>query len=89
MEPVYQDGQIVWVEQCDELKPGEVGVFIYDGNGYLKAYGEQEPDEEYVEAFTDSYGVVHPQPILISYNQAYAPRPIAPYASFQIVGRVL
>ena len=33
MEPVYHDGQIVWVQQCETLRPGEVGVMIYDGQG--------------------------------------------------------
>lgn len=87
MEPVYRDGQIVWVQSCDTLRPGEVGIFVYDGEGYIKAYGEQEPDEP--EAFTDSYGVVRRQPVLISYNQKYAPRPVSPEAAFRIVGRVL
>lgn len=40
MEPVYHDGQIVWVRRCETLRPGEVGVVMYDGQGYLKAYGE-------------------------------------------------
>ena len=31
MEPVYHDGQIVWVQQCESLVIGQVGVFIYDG----------------------------------------------------------
>ena len=31
MEPVYHDGQIVWVQQCETLRTGEVGVMIYDG----------------------------------------------------------
>lgn len=87
MEPVYRDGQIVWVQSCDTLRPGEVGIFVYDGEGYIKAYGEREPDEP--EAFTDSYGVVRRQPVLISYNQKYAPRPVSPEAAFRIVGRVL
>lgn len=89
MEPVYHDGQIVWVKRCEELVPGQVGIFIYDGDGYLKVYEEQEPDESCVEAFTDSYGDVHMQPVLISYNQAYSDRVIRPDTSFQIVGRVL
>lgn len=89
MEPVYHDGQIVWVQQCDKLVAGEVGVFIYDGDGYLKVYSEQEPDEDHIEIFTDSYGCVHPQPVLISYNQAYQPIMIEAEATFQIVGRVL
>ena len=43
MEPVYHDGQIVWVERCETLSIGQVGVFVYDGEGYLKSYGEREP----------------------------------------------
>lgn len=39
--------------------------------------------------FTDSYGNVHMQPVMVSYNQEYDDRPIAAYAGFQIVGRVL
>ena len=27
MEPVYHDGQIVWVQSCQELLPGQVGIF--------------------------------------------------------------
>ena len=89
MEPVYHDGQIVWVQKCEHLSVGEVGVFIYDGEGYLKAYHELEPDEEDAESFIDSYGCVHPQPVLISYNQAYKPRIVKAEAAFQVVGRVL
>ena len=89
MEPVYHDGQIVWVRQCDALEVGQVGVFVYDGEGYLKVYSEQEPDASVRESFTDSYGVVHKQPVMVSYNQAYAPRAITPEAGFCIVGRVL
>jgi len=87
MEPVYHDGQIVWVRRCSRLSPGEVGVFVYDGEGYLKVYGEQEPAD--TEAFTDSYGAVRPQSVMISYNKAYEPREVSPDAAFQIVGRVL
>ncbi len=89
MEPVYQDGQIVWVQQCSELNIGEVGIFIYDGEGYMKAYDEQEPDEELAEDFTDTDGVVHQQPVMVSFNEAYAPRAVSPFGSFQVVGRVL
>ena len=89
MEPVYHDGQIVWVQRCDHLSAGEVGIFVYDGEGYLKAYSEQEPEEADRDSFTDSYGCVHPQPVLISYNQTFAPKIIRAEAAFQIVGRVL
>ncbi len=87
MEPVYHDGQIVWVHRCNSLSPGEVGIFVYDGDGYLKVYGEREPEDK--EDFTDSYGHVHLQSVMISYNKAYEPRPVSPNAAFQIVGRVL
>lgn len=89
MEPVYHDGQIVWVQPCEALSVGEVGIFIYDGQGYLKVYDEQAPDAAHMEEFTDSYGCVHPQPVMISYNQAYAPKVVKPGADFRIVGRVL
>ena len=89
MEPTYHDGQIVWVRECESLSPGEVGVFIYDGEGYIKVYDEQEPDQEHAEEYMDSYGVIHPQPVLHSYNPAYEPRAIKFGALFQIVGRVL
>lgn len=89
MEPVYHDGQIVWVHQCETIGVGEVGIFTYDGEGYIKVYGEQEPDEDLRNAFVDSYGVCRKQPVMISYNKEYAPRVIAPDAGFQLVGRVL
>ena len=89
MEPVYHDGQIVWVKRCDRLAPGDVGIFTYDGSGYIKQYSEAEPEETDREAFTDSEGVIHLQPVLISYNREYAPIKISPHAPFGIVGRVL
>jgi len=89
MEPVYHDGQIVWVEECEELRVGDVGIFVYDECGYMKKYEEREPDPKNREAFTDSYGVVHAQPVLISYNDTYDPIYVSPEAGFQIVGRVI
>ena len=89
MEPAYHDGQIVWVHECESLSPGEVGVFIYDGEGFLKLYDEQVPDPDAAEEYTDSYGTVHPQPVLLSYNPAYGPRVVRPSALFRTVGRVL
>ena len=89
MEPVYQDGQIVWVQQCESVPIGAVGIFIYDGEGYIKVYDAREPDEADREAFTGSYGEVYMQPVMVSYNQKYAPRVISANAGFQVVGRVL
>ena len=89
MEPVYHDGQIVWAQPCGSLNVGEVGIFIYDGDGYIKVYDEQEPDEAVIEAFTTSDGTVNMQPVMVSYNEEYPPRVVSPECSFRIAGRVL
>ena len=36
MEPAFHDGQTVWVRQQRSLMTGEIGIFLYDGNAYLK-----------------------------------------------------
>ncbi len=87
MEPVYHDGQIVWVQRCTSLNVGETGVFMYGGSGYLKVYGERAPEDP--EEYTDSAGVVHKQPVLISYNRKYEPIPIRQDCTFAVAGRVL
>ena len=69
MEPVYHDGQIAWIQECSELSPGEVGIFMYDGDGYIKMYDEQEPCEAERYDFTDSDGTLHMQSVLISYKK--------------------
>ncbi len=89
MEPVYQDGQLVWVKECSELRPGEVGIFIYDGCGYIKCYDVQEPDETVADEYEDSYGNTHFQSVLISYNEAYSPIVVSPNTMFSIIGKVL
>lgn len=89
MEPVYHDGQVIWVQECSELRPGQVGIFVYDGNGYIKALGEREPDEAETTLFMGEDGSAGKQPILISYNKAYRPIRISPELDFKIIGKVL
>ena len=36
MEPRYSDGQTVWVQYRRTLRSGEIGIFLYDDNAYLK-----------------------------------------------------
>ena len=36
MEPRYTDGQTVWVQYRRTLRSGEIGIFLYDDNAYLK-----------------------------------------------------
>lgn len=87
MEPVYSDGQIVWVRRCTALRPGEVGIFTYDGCGYIKLYNEEQPEN--ADAYTDSDGVVHAQPVLISYNKKYQPIRVSQETGFCVIGKVL
>ena len=89
MEPRYHNGQIVWVKRCEELKCGDIGIFVYDDCGYLKKYDEHTPDKSQEEFLTDSYGVVHNQPVLVSLNTKYSPILISPEQRFEVVGKVL
>lgn len=89
MEPVYLDHQLVWVHICNSLRPGDVGIFVLDGAGYIKAYDEQEPGPDEQDEYTDSNGVVHNKPVLISYNEKYAPKIIDSSSRLKICGRVL
>lgn len=36
MKPTYQDGDIVFIETDSILQDGEIGIFNYDGNAYIK-----------------------------------------------------
>ncbi len=87
MEPAYRDGQIVWVRAARSLRPGEVGVFSLDGESLLKQYDERVPED--AEDYLDAENILHRQPVLRSFNPAYAPRPVRPESYFQILGRVL
>lgn len=89
MEPCYHDGQTVWVQRCTTLSPGQVGLFLYDGEGYIKRYDERLPDISERDNYLDSNGVLQMQPVLVSYNPAYPPKVVSPALSFQIVGRIL
>lgn len=39
MEPVYFDGDVVLVKQCDTIDLGQIGIFVVDGEGYIKKFG--------------------------------------------------
>lgn len=41
MEPAYKDGDIVFVHKQEEsVRPGEIGVFTLNGEGYMKRLGD-------------------------------------------------
>ena len=39
MIPEYHNGDIVLVETCPSVEEGEIGIFVVDGEGYIKKYG--------------------------------------------------
>ena len=87
MEPAYRDGQIVFFGRCDRLNPGEIGLFAYEGQGYIKLYAEQMPAPDEAENYMDSYGLIHPRVSLVSLNPAYAP--IVVSSPLTVFGRAL
>jgi len=91
MLPRYVPGQVVFVEQCKELYNGEIGVFVCDGNVYIKQYTESMPDEDSLDDYMTSEGVVKPKIDLISLNRdrADCDVDVRPDSMLVIVGRVL
>ena len=50
MEPTYHDGDKVFVEKCDSVDVGEVGIFVVNGDVYIKELGNNcliSHNEEY------------------------------------------
>ena len=41
MEPTYHDGDKVFVEKCDAIEVGEVGIFVVNGEVYIKELGNK------------------------------------------------
>ena len=89
MLPRYHHGDLVWVQPVEKLHPHDIGIFICDGEGYIKMYDERIPAADQIEDYTDSNGNVHMQPVLISLNEHYPPKVISFSNEFRIVGRVL
>ena len=42
MEPTYHNGDKVFVEKCDSVDIGEVGIFILNGEAYIKERGNNK-----------------------------------------------
>lgn len=38
MEPKYRDGDFVYVQRTESIEYGEIGIFVYAGNVYMKKY---------------------------------------------------
>jgi len=41
MEPTYHDGDKVFVEKCNAVEVGEIGIFIINGEVYIKELGNK------------------------------------------------
>ena len=41
MEPTYHSGDKVFVEKCDSVEIGEVGIFVVNGDAYIKELGNK------------------------------------------------
>ena len=41
MEPTYHDGDKVFVEKCESVDIGEVGIFVVNGDAYIKELGSK------------------------------------------------
>lgn len=39
MEPKYHDGDILLIQNTDQVEIGELGIFVLDGEGYFKRFG--------------------------------------------------
>lgn len=42
MEPLYSDGDILLIEPTCQIEIGEIGIFIVDGEAFVKKLGERE-----------------------------------------------
>ena len=39
MEPKYHDRDVLLIQECEQIEPGELGIFVLDGEGYFKKFG--------------------------------------------------
>ena len=42
LQPLYLDGQIIWIHKQDTLEEGEIGIFFLDGEAYVKKYHQTD-----------------------------------------------
>lgn len=56
MEPLISDGDLILVKQQDDVAVGEIGVFIIDGQGYVKKKGPDRLisiNDDFDDIYTD------------------------------------
>lgn len=55
MEPTFRHGDMLFVEHTSEIEPGEIGVFVVAGDGYVKEY-----QKDGLHSHNPKYAVIHP-----------------------------
>lgn len=59
MEPDYPNGSIVFAKQIKNLRPGDVGIFVFNNEGYIKKLGSESNlisiNEEYDDIQVHEY----------------------------------
>lgn len=62
MEPVYFDGDIILVKDQGDVDEGEIGVFVLNGDGYIKKKGKRcliSLNDKYDDIQVDEYDDFH------------------------------
>lgn len=74
MEPRIRDGSAVFVRACPSVEPGQIGIFILDGNAYCKQL-MVDKDARQIR--------------LVSLNKRYNDIIVSDFSDFRTVGQVL
>ena len=89
MEPAFYSEQLAFVKRTITLSPGDLGIFLLDGESYIKKYEEEMPEADELEDYMYSSGNVQKKPVLRSLNSKYAPIHVPQNNKFSIIGKVL
>ena len=89
MEPAFYSEQLAFVKRTVTLSPGDLGIFLLDGESYIKKYEEEMPEADELEDYMYSSGNVQKKPVLVSLNNKYAPIHVTQNNKFSIIGKVL
>ena len=89
MEPAFYSEQLAFVKRTVALSPGDLGIFLLDGESYIKKYEEEMPEANELEDYMYSTGNVQKKPVLVSLNNKYAPIHVTQNNKFSIIGKVL
>lgn len=73
MEPLYKNGDVIFINKTPEVQNGQIGVFILDGECFVK------------KLRIDDDGTVR----LVSLNKKYKDIIINEYSNFTVVGKVV